>query len=306
MKRARKALFYFMDFSAYINYLTFEKRVSPHSITAASGDLRDFSTFVQSFFGELSPSEISHTIIRSWMAGLIEQGLNPRSVHRKASTLSSFFRYLLREGKVNSSPMKKVVLPKKSKRLPVFINESRMDTLFTRIENLDCNASVFTSTRNQCILEIFYATGMRLSELVNLKTGSFSGNTVKVMGKRSKERIIPVTRACMESLAAYLSEREKLERKEEGYLFLTEKGKKIYPNLVYKTIKYYLSAVTSENKKSPHVLRHTFATHMLNNGADLNAIKELLGHTSLAATQVYTHNTIDKLKNIYKQAHPSG
>jgi len=243
---------------------------------------------------------------------MLELGLTPRSVNRKLTTLKSYFRFLLREGLVDENPMRKVTSPKNAKRLPVFLEKEHIRQLLDDIE-FDKG---FPGLRDRLIIEMFYATGMRLSELVMMKESDLDFNhcTVKVLGKRNKERLIPFSNKIRDLLQLYLEERsgfiskisisEKEFKEDSLYLFLTDSGRKIYPKMVYRIVNRYLSKVTTLKKRSPHILRHTFATHLLNNGAELNAVKELLGHANLSATQVYTHNTIEKLKKVYKQAHP--
>lgn len=291
-----------MDYiKQFINYLAKEKRYSVHTVTAYQKDLLQFVDFYIKNFGEENILKANNSIIRSWIVELIENKISTRSVNRKVSSLKSFFNYCLKNDYIKENPTSKLVLPKVKKRLPEFLQESETDKLFEKIEF----PNTFEGVRDRLILELFYATGMRLSELTNLKIQAvnLSQHTVKVLGKRNKERILPLNNKCIELYDRYLSYRSKLKT-DSNYLFLTLKGEKIYNKLVYSIVNKYLSSVSSLNKKSPHILRHTFATHMLNNGADLNAIKELLGHSSLAATEVYTHNSIEKLKNIYKQAHP--
>ncbi|PCJ24932.1 MAG: integrase [Flavobacteriales bacterium] len=287
--------------SNFCNYILHQKRYSPHTVTAYKIDLEQFSQYLLSDFEINSFKEVNSSLIRSWIVHLIEKGISTRSINRKISTLKSFYKHLHKNNEVESNPLLKVVTPKTSKRLPVFVGESEMSNLFSEIEYADN----YEGIRDKLILEFFYGTGIRLIELVNLKISSIdNGNsTIKVIGKRKKERIIPFGDKLKNEIYQYLKERKKLSTSETS-LFLTEKGKKIYPKLVYRVVNYYLSMVTTASKKSPHVLRHTFATHMLNKGADLNSIKEILGHANLSATQVYTHNTIEKLKNIHKQAHP--
>jgi integrase/recombinase XerC len=238
-------------------------------------------------------------MVRSWLVFLMEGGVSSRSINRKLTTLKTFYRYLIRTGKAEMNPMAKVISPRTSKRLPAFVEKEKMEAVFRDIGF----GEGFSGVRNRVILELFYATGMRLSELVNLKEQDIDmdGCTIKVLGKRNKERLIPFGEHTRKVLKSYLEEKKKFDT---DFLFVTDKGTKIYPKLVYRVVREVLSQVTTLDKKSPHILRHTFATHLLNNGADLNAVKELLGHSSLAATQVYTHNTIDKLKKIYEQAHP--
>jgi integrase/recombinase XerC len=292
-----------MPFSGFIEYITNEKRYSGHTIRAYSDDLTAFSTYCISSYEIKNPAEASHQVIRSWLASMVDQGISPRTVKRKLSSLNSWFTWLLRMGELKYNPVRKVVAPKTSKRLPVFVEESRMDFL---LEDVTFSNDYF-GQRDRLILEIFYATGMRLSELTGVRVNDISSTSIKVLGKRNKERIIPIAPALFRLIENYMVQRDLIisqKGQDPGYLLLTDEGKKLYPVFVYRKVNYYLTLVTTINKRSPHVLRHTFATHMLNKGADLNAIKELLGHSSLAATQVYTHNTIEKLKNIYSNAHP--
>ena len=240
-------------------------------------------------------------MIRSWLVELIGQGIGTRSVTRKLTSLKSFFKFLIREGVVEINPMRKITSPKIPKRLPVFVEKEKMEMLLDQIDFGEGYAGI----RDKLIIELFYATGMRLAELVNLKDIDFDfyHNTIKVLGKRNKERLIPFGNKFASVMKSYIEEKKNLFG-DIDELFLTDKGNRIYSKMVYRIVVRYLNKVTTVDKKSPHVLRHTFATHLLNNGAELNAVKELLGHTNLSATQVYTHNTIDKLKRIYKQAHP--
>lgn len=287
--------------SDFCDYLQHQKRYSIHTVTAYKKDLEQFHQFLLSEFETESFKDVSSSFIRSWIVKLIEEGISPRTINRKISSLKSFYKHLLKNRVVDKNPLLKVITPKTSKRLPVFIGEKELTNLF---ENIDY-PNTYEGKRDQLILELFYATGARLSELIELKTNSidFNNHTIKVLGKRNKERLIPVGNNLTTLIKQYILEREKLTP-QDNYFFLTKIGKKIYPKLVYSIVNSYLSQITTVSKKSPHVLRHTFATHMLNNGADLNTIKEILGHANLSATQVYTHNTIEKLKNIHKQAHP--
>jgi len=230
----------------------------------------------------------------------MEAKISARSINRKVTTLKTFYKYLLRQNIVKENPMLKVQSPKMSKRLPVFVEKDKMNQLLDNQESFEEDPD---KLRNKLIIELFYATGMRLSELINLKQGSIdlSKGQLKVLGKRNKERIIPFGPELGREIKAWLDSKKE---EEPELLFTGKSGKKLSEKLVYTIVKKYLSGVTTIDKKSPHVLRHTFATHMLNNGADLNAIKELLGHANLSATQIYTHNTVEKLKNIHKQAHP--
>jgi integrase/recombinase XerC len=287
--------------TAFCNYISHQKRYSQHTVTAYKTDLEQFNQFLLSDFQIDSFKEADSSTIRSWIVHLIENSISPRSINRKISTLKSFYKYMLKNKEVNNNPLLKVVTPKTSKRLPVFVGENEISNLFSEVKYQDN----YEGSRDKLILEFLYATGIRLIELVNLEINSidFNNATIKVIGKRNKERIIPFGDKLRKEISEYLVERQKL-KPSVNQLFLTKSGKKIYQKLVYRTVNYYLSMVTTASKKSPHVLRHTFATHMLNNGADLNSIKEILGHANLSATQVYTHNTIEKLKNIHNQAHP--
>jgi integrase/recombinase XerC len=294
-----------MPFKRFLSHLQYEKRYSPHTLTSYTSDLEQFFDYLQREYQTSRPEDISHFYIRSWIVSMIDNKVGPRSVNRKISALKSFFKFLLREKILTENPMVKIQSPKSPKRLPVFIDETKMVDLFAEVEFDEG----FEGVRDRTILELFYGTGMRLSELVNLKEKdiSFHNQTVKVLGKRNKERVIPFSSTLTQALQKYISER-KTFLNEKGknceFLFIENRCNKMYPKFVYRLVKRYLGEVTTGDKKNPHILRHTFATHMLNNGAEINAVKELLGHSSLAATQVYTHNTIEKLKNIYKQAHP--
>ncbi|HJZ39841.1 MAG TPA: tyrosine recombinase XerC [Bacteroidales bacterium] len=290
---------HFGDFLQYIQYI---KHYSPHTVLSYRKDLEQFFSFCGTG-SDVHESILDHHMIRSWIVNLMESGNTARTVNRKISSLKTYFRYLLKEGVLTVNPVKKVLMPKSVKKLPVFVNENQMNILFEEIEFGDN----FIGLRNRLILETFYCTGIRLTELVNLKVSDVDTglNTIKVLGKRNKERIVPLGAEFSDTLRDYISERAiAYPPEKDGSLFMTASGKKIYPRLVYRIVRYFLSQVTTADKKSPHVLRHTFATHMLNKGADLNAIKELLGHANLSATEVYTHNTFEKLKSIYKQAHP--
>jgi integrase/recombinase XerC len=290
-------------------YLSYEKHFSPHTIQAYHRDLTQFSLYLSSQFDVSEITAINHLMIRSWLVELMNQKVTARSVARKLSTLKTFYKYLIREGIVDATPLAKVQAPKIEKRLPVFVEEKPMQRLLDEQNGLDGEKIEFGSDyegkRNRLLIMLFYSTGIRLSELIGLKQADidFYKQTIKVLGKRNKERIIPITRELSAEIAAFI-ELKQSESRDVDYLLLTQRGEKLYPKLVYNIVKRYLSEVTSIEKRSPHVLRHTFATHLLNKGADLNAIKELLGHASLAATQVYTHNSIERLKSIYKNKHP--
>ena len=287
-----------MQQEKFINYLSSEKRFSVHTITSYSNDINQFFLFLSEEYKITSElSEVNFQIVRSWIASLLEQGVTPRSVNRKISTLKTFFKFLIREGVIQESPMLKVVAPKSKKRLPLFVEEDQIESLLNGVEFDDG----FIGERDKLIIELFYVTGIRLSELINIKISdiNFDNNLVKVLGKRNKERLIPLSSRIVKELQFFIE-----NYKIDNYLFTNLGGTKVYTKLVYRVVNKYIGKISSINKKSPHILRHTFATHMLNHGADINAIKELLGHANLSATQVYTHNTIEKLKSVYKQAHP--
>jgi integrase/recombinase XerC len=288
---------------SFLKYLQYEKRYSQHTIRSYLDDLDQFISFCDFNENNFEPVNVDHKKIRSWIVELVNNKISIRSVKRKISTLKSFYKYLLREGIISCNPVEKVLTPKADNKLPAFINKKHMDKL---LDDVDFGND-YKGVRNKLIIEMFYNTGMRVSELINLKINDLNITELKlrVIGKRNKERVIPFTKLFKESLEGYLNIRnEKFRSGSEDYLFLTDKSNKMYPKLVYRIVNKYLNLITTIEKKSPHVLRHTFATHMLNAGADLNAIKELLGHSNLAATEIYTHNTFERLKSIYKQAHP--
>ena len=287
----------------FLNYIESEKRYSPHTLSAYRNDLDQFFSYIQIQYKLDNEIDIKHTHIRSWIVNLIQEQITPRSINRKLSCLKTYFKFLKKRGHIKTNPLLKVLTPKVGKRLPVFIKKSSIEHLLNDIEF----AGDYIGQRDKNILELFYSTGMRRSELINLKIENidFHQRQLKVLGKGNKERLIPFGKFLSEALQDYMNVREaSFPNHSNSYLFLTPKGAKLYPKLVYNVVHKYLSYVTTEDKKSPHILRHSFATHLSNNGADLNAIKELLGHSSLAATQVYTHNSIEQLKKVYQQAHP--
>ena len=287
----------------FLDYLKYQKRYSHYTIVSYQTDLTAFFEFIALTFNIEVISDIKAPIIRSWLATLKEQGLESKSINRKISALKSFFKYQLRLQVIDTSPMTTVISPKVNKRLPQFVDKKDVETLFIHVEFPDD----WKGRTDKIILELFYNTGIRQAELVNLKESQVDvfKSIIKVLGKGNKERLIPISQSLVEALKAYMAEkRQLLESPDTLFLLVNNKGIKLYPRYVYNVVNNYLKQVTTIDKKSPHVLRHTFATHLLNNGAEINAIKELLGHSSLAATQVYTHNTIDKLKDIYKKAHP--
>jgi integrase/recombinase XerC len=286
----------------YLDFLKFEKRYSHHTLISYQNDLVSFFDYLVIQYGDFELGSISHIHIRSWLASLKDKEMKARSINRKISSLKSFFRYQIKMGLLQKSPMLKIIAPKNERRLPQFVADKDMSTLFNHVEF----PNDWTGTTERLLLALFYNTGMRLTELIQLKKSqvSHSSRTIKVLGKGNKERVIPITENLLKDIIAYLQAREEMNFEKQEVLLVSQKGKPLAPRQVYNIVKKYLNKVTTIDKRSPHVLRHSFATHLTNNGADLNAVKELLGHSSLAATQVYTHNTIEKLKNIYKQAHP--
>ncbi|MEI6489089.1 MAG: tyrosine-type recombinase/integrase [Bacteroidota bacterium] len=283
----------------FVNYLQYEKRFSNHTLVAYTNDLIQFISYLDKTYEIKNLGDVNHTVVRSWIVSLMENETSPRSVNRKITTLKTFYKFLLRQNFVTENPMLKILSPKTSKRLPVFVEKEKMDLLLDTVDFGGDEEGV----RNKLIIELFYATGMRLSELINLTVANIDLHQcqLKVLGKRNKERIIPFNKELKEAIESYIKTKKEVPN---VFLFESTNGKKLSEETVYAVVRNYLSLVTTIDKKSPHVLRHTFATHMLNNGADLNAIKELLGHANLSATQVYTHNTVEKLKSIHKQAHP--
>ena len=285
----------------FLDHLQYQKRFSQHTLIAYKNDLFVFFHFLQKEYGEFDLAEIKPAYIRSWLVDLKENGLTSKSMNRKISTLKSFFKYYMAEGAVSKSPLATLISPKMKKKLPVFLDEKATGVLFEKI----VFPETFKGLTDHLILSLLYETGMRLSELIGLQEKNIDtfNLQVKVLGKRNKERIIPVSKDLLKEINIYIEEKVKKFIRTE-MLVATESGKPLYPKYVYNTVKHYLSLCTTIQKKSPHVMRHTFATQVLNNGAALNDVKELLGHSSLAATQVYTHNTIEKLKEVFAQAHP--
>ena len=288
----------------FLRFLRVEKRYSEHTLLAYQTDLLQFLSYLHAYFGHADWTKVSTMEVRSWMASLMQSGQSARSVNRKVSALKSLYKYLLRSGIIAHHPLKKIQSPKMPKRLPVYVEQRQMEQLFDSAG--DIFSEGYAGVLEQVIVEMFYATGMRRAELISLQEGNVDmyRAQIKVLGKGNKERIIPLHPSLTNRLKAYRKERPASGEKAKGCFFLDEKGNALTPSRVYQIIKKCLSSVTTLDKKSPHVLRHTFATHLMNKGADINAVKELLGHASLAATQVYTHNTIEKLKDIHRQAHP--
>lgn len=292
-----------MTLASFYHTLKFEKRCSPHTVNAYQTDIEQFVEYLSSQYALSSPDEATQAIVRSWLAKLVDEGLTSRSINRKLSALKAYYNHQLRLGEMKTNPASRVNTLKIPKRLPVSVSKAE---IHSALYSQDEHETDFSIRRDHLILELLYGTGIRLSELTGLKISDvdFGSQTIKVTGKRNKQRIVPLGNKLLEVIQAYLEERNKLAETGTEEIILTDKGKKAYSVFIYRKVTRYLGEAGVKGHKSPHVLRHTFATHMLNAGADLNAIKELLGHASLAATQVYTHVSVEKLKSIYKQAHP--
>jgi integrase/recombinase XerC len=289
---------------SFINYLKYEKRFSSHTVVAYKNDLDQFVQYCAAVVGEFVVKRVDAKLIRSWVVYLMEQELSPRSVNRKVSTLKSFFKFLMKEQMVENNPAINLPLPKIRKKLPNFVEENNLHHL------LDDGffSDDFSGVRDNLIINLLYGTGIRLSELLQLKETDINTKEylIRVLGKRKKERVIPYPKGINNLFEQYVKLRNEQVKTSSSILLVTKKGKPVYEKLIYRIVKNNLSKVTSLEKRSPHVLRHTYATHLLNKGADLNAVKELLGHSNLAATQVYTHTTFEQLQGVYKQAHPRG
>jgi integrase/recombinase XerC len=289
---------------SFLDYLAFQKRYSSHTVLSYQNDLTGFFDFIELQFGNTALSDINAPYVRSWLAKLKESGIESKSLNRKISSLKSFFKYQLKQGTLLKSPMATVVSLKVKKRLPQYVAAKDMNTLFNDVDEFADN---WAGKTHRLLLQLLYNTGMRRAELVGLEESHIdkSNSNIKVLGKGNKERVLPVKRELMDLIQCYMAaKRTQFGHFDPGPLLVNEKGRKLYPKYVHRVVVKYLSMVTTIDKKSPHVLRHTFATHLMNNGAELNAVKELLGHSSLAATQIYTHNTIEKLKDIHRKAHP--
>ncbi|PWJ59879.1 integrase/recombinase XerC [Dyadobacter jejuensis] len=284
----------------FIDFLTFEKRSSAHTIKAYQTDLEQLRVYLAAHYETDQPEEAQSGMLRSWIVALMEQGINPTSINRKIASIRSFYAFLRKKKVILKDPSSILVTLKTRKKLPEFIEEKGIAQLFEEIENPED----FAGIRDQAVLELLYGTGIRLSELLSIRTSDINlySHTLRVLGKRGKERIVPLTGPLSELLPKYLSMRAPSEPTDQ--LIITDSGKPAYPMYVQRLVKKHLRLVTTLGQKSPHTLRHSYATHLLNRGADLNAIKELLGHTNLAATQIYTHNTIEKLKKSHQDAHP--
>ncbi|MEI9919418.1 MAG: tyrosine-type recombinase/integrase [Bacteroidota bacterium] len=288
----------------FLKYLQYERRYSPRTLVSYETDLRQFEAFLKKEF-ESKPQDANYGMVRGWIVSLSEQKLDAPSINRKIACLRSFFKFLRKREEITKDPMLKVKVLKTKKKLPHFVNENEIISLLD-IEQDNSDKTIHEQKRDLVIIELLYGTGMRLSELIGLRDKDFNLNdrTVKVLGKRNKERVIPFSQGIVSLLKDYREVRDReVEKTDSEYFFVTESGKKLYPVLVNRITKKFLSKAPIQ-KKSPHVLRHTYATHLLNKGAEINAVKDLLGHTSLAATQVYTHNTIEKLKEVFNKAHP--
>ncbi|MFS4482070.1 tyrosine-type recombinase/integrase [Hyunsoonleella sp. 2307UL5-6] len=292
-----------MTFKAFTDYLLLEKNYSKLTVKAYQSDIESFQNFITNHYKSKSITNVNYPQIRTWIVSLVETGLTNRTINRKISSLNTYYKFLLKVGDISQNPLSKHRALKTSKKVQIPFSEQEIKTV---LDDLNFDNS-FEGLRNKLIIELFYSTGIRRIELVELKTSSIDifAKTVKVLGKRNKERIVPLLNSVKETLKKYLEARNNLTIiTDSGHLLLTKKGVKIYETLVYRIINDYFSQASAKVKKSPHILRHSFATHLLNQGADLNAVKELLGHTSLAATQVYTHNSITELKKVHLKAHP--
>lgn len=287
----------------FFKYLQYEKRYSPHTLTSYHTDLGQFAGYLKEVYQITDAAEADHTIIRSWILTLVQNNIKPRSINRKIACLRSYYKFLLAQERVKANPMLRIKAPKATKKLPGFVQEEPFNNLldsFTFEDN-------FEGQRDRLILEFLYGTGIRLAELVNIAPSDIEtrAKTVRVLGKGNKERIVPLNDSLLLALDAYQTEKKRFFGDNNSVkLLVTNKARPLYPKFVYRVVKKYISLITTSEHNSPHVLRHSFATHLLNKGADLNAIKDLLGHASLAATQVYTHNSIEQLKSIFEKAHP--
>ena len=285
----------------FLDYLTIEKRYSVHTTVSYKNDLNQFNLYLSESYSGIEFQKVEMIHVRSYMVHLLESKLAKSTVARKVSSIKSLYKFMKKEQLISSSPIQLLETPKLDSRLPVFLKEEEVVNLFEEFKFEDS----FSGKRDKMILYLFYQTGIRLSELIGIKDVDVRNGELKVLGKRNKERIIPLSNIIQPLIDQYLNLKDELGFKKK-YFFVTDNGNKLYEKFVYRKVNYYLSKVSSKQKKSPHILRHTFATHMLNNGADLNSIKEILGHENLSATQVYTHNTFQKLKSIHKQSHPRG
>jgi integrase/recombinase XerC len=287
----------------FYDYLLLEKNYSLHTVTAYINDIGFFESFLSNEFEDDNLLLINYNQIRSWIVSLSDDGISNASINRKVSSLKSFYKFLLKTKQIDTSPLLKHKALKAPKKIQIPFSEKELDMVLNQIMYKEG----FEGVRDKLIVDLFYTTGIRRTELINLKIQNvdLSNKTIKVIGKRNKERIIPILTIIEEQIKKYLSERSSIQEvKEREYFFLLSNGVKLNDSFVYRLINYYFSNVSEKVKKSPHILRHTFATHLLNNGADINSVKELLGHSSLASTQVYTHNSLAELQKVYNSAHP--
>jgi integrase/recombinase XerC len=294
-----------MFLARFIQYIQFEKRYSPHTVSAYQSDLDQFIRFLNTPEETIThPSEITHHLIRNWMVAMMSEDITARSITRKIATLRKYFKFLLQEGIITHNPASKINTPKSPKNLPVVVEDAKLTQM---LDDNEVFTHDFKGLRDKLVIETLFGTGMRLAELLGVKETDINiyEGTVKVLGKRNKQRIIPINNELKLLISEYLDLKKSQNFNNNSLtLLVTDKGADAYPKLIYLIVQKYLSYISTQNKKSPHVLRHTFATSLLNRGADLNAIKELLGHANLSATQIYTHNSVERLKSIYKQAHP--
>jgi integrase/recombinase XerC len=288
---------------AFKDYLQLEKKYSPHTVNAYLNDINFFESFNKNQFGQENIDQVNYSQIRSWIVSLVDDSISNVSVNRKIASLKAFYKFLLKTKQIEVSPLLKHKALKTPKTLQIPFSEKEVDDVLNQIQNPEG----FEEVRNKLIVDLFYTTGIRRTELIHLKTSNVnaSNNTIKVLGKRNKERILPLLPIVSQQLISYFNERTRIEKiTDNDFFFLTKKGLKLNDSFVYRLINNYFSTVSEKVKKSPHILRHTFATHLLNNGADLNSVKELLGHSSLASTQIYTHSSLSELKKVYEEAHP--
>jgi len=287
---------------SFEKYLRYERRYSDHTVRSYVNDLEQFSLYLTAQLGMTDEYGLKHFHVRSWIVHLMQDNYSAKTINRKISTLKSYFKYLKKSGHIKSNPTAKVIAPKIAKRLPVVVREERIEELLER--EIDYND--FITVRNQLVIDLLYTTGIRRSELINLKDSDINHSLrqIKVLGKGNKERIIPISAKLIESIMAYQELKESEQLDESKFLITTSKGKKAYPKLIYNIVHAQLSSVSTVNKRSPHILRHSFATHLANQGAELNAIKEIMGHANLSATEIYMHNSIDRLRSVYHNAHP--
>lgn len=294
-----------MALEQFTAYLSLEKNYSVHTVNAYEKDIKEFGSFCLSEYDLAIVDNVDYVMVRNWIVTMSEKGIANRSINRKIASLKAYFKFLQKIGEIDASPLSKHKALKTSKKIEIPFSEAEMNSVLSNI----VYTNDFTGKRDKLMIHVLYATGMRRAELINLKMSdvNFESNTIKVLGKRNKERIIPMLKETRECFDSYFQERNGLENiVEASFVFLSDSSNKIYETLVYRVINKYFREVSSKVKTSPHILRHTFATHLLNKGADLNAVKELLGHSSLASTQVYTHNSIAELKKVHAMAHPRG